>query len=132
MKNQRVQVGTVGVDAGLIWVGDPCYVLGEDASHGVKKWSEFCDILDKNGYFDSSVRFTEPLGSDVGLAIESGYGDGVYPVFVTYNFEGRVAKVEVIFDDSADDEDDDDWSGSYYGEDDSYNWDEDYDNSDDL
>jgi len=33
-----------------------------------------------------------------GVAVSSGYGDGVYPVIAHYNDEGRVAKVEIIFD----------------------------------
>jgi hypothetical protein len=33
-----------------------------------------------------------------GVAVSSGYGDGVYPVFAHYNKDGRVARVEIIFD----------------------------------
>lgn len=31
-------VGEVFVDAGCIWVGDPCYVMGDDASKRVHDW----------------------------------------------------------------------------------------------
>jgi hypothetical protein len=32
-----------------------------------------------------------------GVAVSSGYGDGVYPVIAHYNKDGRVAKVEIKF-----------------------------------
>jgi len=41
--------------------------------------------------------------------VSSGYGDGVYPVYATYNHEGRIVKLEVVFvaeDDEDADEDD--------------------------
>jgi hypothetical protein len=83
--------GEVCVDAGLIWIGDPCYVLGDDASHRVTDWIDFCDkVTDSNGV-------SAPLGHGTGLAISTGYGDGCYPVDVEYNGEGRVSKVTVTF-----------------------------------
>lgn len=33
-----------------------------------------------------------------GVAVSSGYGDGLYPVVAHYNKEGRVSRVEIIFD----------------------------------
>ena len=38
------------------------------------------------------------MGDGIGLAVESGYGDGTYDVYVKKNKEGRVASVTVIFD----------------------------------
>ena len=32
MRNEKALVGSVFVDAGLLWFGDPCYVMGDDAS----------------------------------------------------------------------------------------------------
>jgi hypothetical protein len=43
----RKQIGEIGVDAGLCWIGDPCYILHKE--HPPKaigtSWDEFCDIL---------------------------------------------------------------------------------------
>ena len=43
-----------------------------------------------------------PLNNDgfceVGVVTSTGWGDGSYPVYATYNEEGRVVKVEVKFD----------------------------------
>lgn len=94
-------IGTVGVDAGLLWIGDPCYVLGEDASHGVKQWTEFCDML-------TSEDVQEPLGDGIGLCVATLYGDGTYPVYGTYNARGELTGFRVDFagEEDADDLDD--------------------------
>ena len=94
----RKQIGTVSVDAGLIWIGDPCYVLGDDASHRVTNWSDFCDKLYGDNMKDG---FSEPLGNGVGVAVSSGYGDGEYPVFAEFSDEGdwgiRVKSITIEF-----------------------------------
>ncbi len=89
-KNNWKKAGEVGVDAGLIWVGDPCYVLGDDSTHRVTDWLKFCDILDHN------KNVNEPLGERVGLAISSGYGDGRYPVYIKEE-DGRVKAIRIEF-----------------------------------
>lgn len=104
-------IGTVGVDAGLLWIGDPCYVLGEDASHGVKEWSEFCDKL------NHSEDVQEPLGDGIGLAVATLYGDGTYPVYGTYNARGELTGFRVDFDPNDMDEESDDWGHRYEDED---------------
>lgn len=97
------------VDAGCIWVGDPCYVMGDDASNRVHDWQEFCDKLDYTQQVQS------PLGQGIGLCINSGYGDGCYPVDIeTDHLTGRVKSVTITFierDDDGyyDDEDDSDY-----------------------
>lgn len=86
------KVGTMGVDAGLCWVGDPCYIMGDDASHRVRKWTDFCHALhgeDGNG--------GAPQQFPAGVVVPTGYGDGEYDVFVKYGHEGRVAEVKVVF-----------------------------------
>ncbi len=83
-------IGHIGVDAGLCWIGDPCYVLGDDASHRVTSWDDFCGKIDhKKGY-------TEPIGQHTGLAVATGYGDGCYPVHAEFH-DGRVARITVDF-----------------------------------
>jgi hypothetical protein len=46
------QIGEVGIDAGLCWIGDPCYILHADPMPKAigKDWSEFCDLLDDGKY----------------------------------------------------------------------------------
>ena len=86
------EVGSIFVDAGLCWVGDPCYVMGDDASSRVKDWGEFCDKLPHG-----KEMYSNPLGKGTGMAISTGYGDGEYPVFVETNDEGRVSAIKIVF-----------------------------------
>jgi hypothetical protein len=87
------EVGTMGVDAGLCWVGDPCYSISKDASHVWEKWSDFCEELRKQ----DEQSATQVYCFDSGIAVSTGYGDGEYPVFIKRNKDGRIAAIKVIF-----------------------------------
>lgn len=95
------KAGVVGVDAGLIWVGDPCYVIAKDSSHVFETYDEFIEKLDLKK-FDKSKQFDYPLGQPgLGVCVESGYGDGLYDVFVERDpATGRVAQLKVTFIDN--------------------------------
>jgi predicted RNase H-like HicB family nuclease len=88
------QVGVVGVDSGLCWLGDPCYILhkkpGEEKPELGKDWHEFV-----NKTFDNEGRFAQ-FGELTGVTVASGYGDGIYPVMVRFE-DKRVAEVKVVF-----------------------------------
>lgn len=112
---QRIQVGTVFVDAGIVMVGDPCYSLPDDGSHRVSDWSEFCNrTFDKRNELDPSG-VSQPLGPGIGIVVPSGYGDGEYPVFIEVTEDGpwgrrvKSVTVEFITDEDEDDEWDDGW-----------------------
>lgn len=98
------KVGEVGVDAGLLWLGDPCYFL--DTRGGAvtfveqtigarysddELYGKFCDAL---GNEQPTVKSFGPAGA----AISTGYGDGVYPVEIRRGDDGRVMEVRVRFD----------------------------------
>jgi hypothetical protein len=85
----------VSVDAGIIWIGDPCYVMGQNASHGVKDWDDFCRKMDETDHW-SSNGVSEPLGEGIGVVVSAGYGDGSYDVDVEHD-GGRVKRVTVTF-----------------------------------
>lgn len=92
------RVGEIGVDAGLCWVGDPCYILHKTKAttpKGIgKNWGDFCDLLE-----DKATQFNYDRGhAGLGVCVSTGYGDGTYPVFIKRNHEGRVAEVKVVFD----------------------------------
>lgn len=97
MSNSKpwTKVGEIGVDAGLCWLGDPCYVLHKDDLPETLggTWFEFVQKLDGD-----VTRFDYTPGNPgLGVAVQTGYGDGVYPVYVKRNREGRVACVMVRF-----------------------------------
>jgi len=91
-------IGHMSVDAGLCWVGDPCYVLGDDASNRVHSWSEFCSSLYKGGGHE---HYSAPLGDGIGFAINTGFGDGSYPVYIETSDDGawgeRVKSITIEF-----------------------------------
>lgn len=88
-------VGNIGVDAGLCWVGDPCYIIHKDNSEEPalgKDWLAFCDNLHGN-----STSFKYALGHEgLGVVVSTGWGDGFYPVFIRKE-RGRIAEVRVLF-----------------------------------
>ena len=96
--NEWQKVGEIGVDAGLCWLGDPCYILGEDASEQpTKTWNEFCDLLGKKEK-KGVAQWQYKTGHDgLGVTVSTGYGDGVYPVFIRRNADGRISAVKVVF-----------------------------------
>jgi hypothetical protein len=111
-QNQRAGeylAGHVDVDAGMVMIGDPCYLEGwQGHSFGDDRPGEFsyagaCTATLSD---DGCGELQHPATGSVGAAFacSSGYGDGTYPVYVTYNSEGRIVGLRVEFD-SADDPD---------------------------
>lgn len=84
------KIGEITVDAGIVWIGDPCYVLHKDlvpAELGTS-WGEFCDKL--------NAKFTE---FKIGVCAATAYGDGSYPVYAVYDFKDEYGGIFVDFND---------------------------------
>lgn len=108
--------GYCGVDAGLIMIGDPCYVIGPNPSNVMlEDWDTFIAWLhEEDPEFDPSdepVNKQMPfrLGHDgAGVVFESGYGDGVYPVYIAIKdcdqWGKRIAEARIVFIDPEEDE----------------------------
>lgn len=85
----KVKIGEVGVDAGMLMVGDPCYFVGRDASINdhCKTWNQACDeVFCAPG---SAGRDTPMDVYGLGLAISTTYGDGTYPVYLETSKSGK-------------------------------------------
>jgi hypothetical protein len=91
-----IELGEISVDAGLCWIGDPCYVMGDDATSRVTDWAAFCEKLNVE-----TQHFSAPLGKSTGFAVSTGYGDGSYPVTAEIQDCGawgpRVKSVTITF-----------------------------------
>lgn len=90
------RIGEIWVDAGIVMVGDPCYTLPDDGTYRdrtAKNWSAFCNEL-AAGDIKQGIA---PFGTGIALVVESGYGDGAYPVSVERDHNGRVTKLVVDF-----------------------------------
>lgn len=97
------KVGVIGVDAGLVWVGDPCYIIPNSEENPAKSWREFCGKLGKK--YPTCKQFNYGMGHPgLGFCVSSGYGDGVYPVFVKKNEDGRIVGLKVLFVDEEEEE----------------------------
>jgi hypothetical protein len=89
----KIQIGSISVDSGTIFVGDPCYTIPDGASHHVKTWEDWCAVALEGDQYG----VTTPAGEGIGLSIPTLYGDGEYPVYAEIK-DGRIASVTIDFD----------------------------------
>jgi hypothetical protein len=95
MKTDWKKVGVIGIDAGLCWIGDPCYLTADSSENPAKTWEEFCKKLPNKAM---SKQWNYKMGHPgLGVSVSTGYGDGEYNVYVKKNDEGRIAEVKVVF-----------------------------------
>lgn len=95
------QVGVIGVDAGLCWIGDPCYLKSGELPW--EDWHKFCDkIYDlENGKDQGVTQFNYELGHPgLGVLTTTGYGDGIYPVYAKFK-DSRVVQIKIDFEHEA-------------------------------
>lgn len=92
------RVGVVGVDAGLVWLGDPCYILHTRKPKAIgKAWGDLAKSLDLR-LGNDAVQMNHDKGHPgLGVIVTSGYGDGEYPVEVRRLEDGTIAEVRVVF-----------------------------------
>ncbi len=88
------KIGEISVDAGLCWLGDPCYLLQGDRPKAVGgNWSEFCDLIED----PLPQQFNHDNGiTGMGILTETGHGDGCYEVFALIE-DGLTKAVKVVF-----------------------------------
>jgi hypothetical protein len=106
------RIGNVFVDSGQMMLGDPCYLEG---------WQGHDFASDRPGEYSYAGACTASLSDDsagiigtdhrgpregMAAVFSTGYGDGSYPVDVTYNADGRVVAVTILFDEDTEDADD--------------------------
>jgi len=94
MEKKTVKIGTVGVDAGLLWVGDPCYILHQTSPPEDigKNWHEFVEKMTEE-YRQFNYDGGYP---GLGVAFSTGYGDGEYDVIAEME-DGRIKEVRIKF-----------------------------------
>jgi len=96
------QVAEIGVDAGMVWVGDPCYTMTPDTPFAIaENWHDFvARVFERKR--DRVARWTKPEWGDIGVVVEAGRGDGVYPVFVRRDPKtGHIVELRVVFESRA-------------------------------
>jgi len=102
-QNEWEEVGKIGVDAGLCWIGDPCYCVTPDATeHPAETWDKFCEKLFTNGKSPDIKQWNWKSGNPgLGVSVSTGNGDGMYPVLIKRIIDDDgcscIAEVKVIF-----------------------------------
>ena len=94
-----VLAGAFAVDSGQAMVGDPCYLDDWDTNKG-DEWN----LEGKVGQYSYQGASATTLANNYGelgnsaVVFSTGYGDGLYPVYVQINEDGRVSKVVIDFE----------------------------------
>lgn len=102
-----VYAGSFAVDSGQAMVGDPCYLDGwepwengttfdHEAKKGEYSYLGACGTTLADGFGQ--------LGNASAVVFSTGYGDGLYPVYVKLNDDGRVGMVVIDFDGELDED----------------------------
>jgi hypothetical protein len=95
------KIADIGVDAGMVWVGDPAYSMTPDTPYVIASdWDGFVkNVFERPFEGQGFARFEKADDwGDVGVAVMSGMGDGVYPLYVRRDpTTGRVAELRLVF-----------------------------------
>jgi hypothetical protein len=102
-----IYAGSFGVDSGQAMVGDPCYLDNWDTNKN-EEWN-LEGKVGEYSYQGASATTIESnygeIGNSSAVVFSTGYGDGIYPVYVKMNSDGRVSMVVIDFEgDLGDDE----------------------------
>lgn len=91
-------IGYIGNDSGQMMLTDPAYVLLPD-THPQPPGMAYEDACAETLSTHRSGILTTDRANGNGLAavVETGYGDGTFPVYVTRTPEGRIASLTVRF-----------------------------------
>lgn len=119
-----IKAGVIGVDAGICWIGDPCYILAlprtreksqfEDLNKPKElpkdlggSWHGFCDKVDermegsiypnKRTQYKPYAQFNYDAGHPGLGVVTRTNGDGTYPVYIKKDEDGTVLEVKVVF-----------------------------------
>ena len=95
MKTKKI--GQIGVDAGMVMIGDPCYHLHAEERYRSPKfgtsWNGFCASLGDG--------LSSQIGKLLAVVVQAGFGDGLYDVYADIEDYGdlgeRIKAVHVIF-----------------------------------
>jgi len=103
-----VHLGNVGVDAGMLAIGDPAYLFGENTAGNAafKTWADFIKAQRDSEGADWQLRhqIDYAMGHEgLGVVAGTAHGDGVYKVYglKTDDTDRTLAMIVVTGDDPA-------------------------------
>ena len=92
--------GYFTVDSGQAMVGDPCYLDDWDTNKN-EEWNIEGKAGDYSYHGASATTIANSygeLGNAKAVVFSTGYGDGMYPVYVELNGDNRVSKIILDFE----------------------------------
>ena len=100
-----VYAGQIGIDSGQAIVGDPSYLYDWDTNRN-EDWNTEGKVGEYSYQGASATTVANNFGS-LGfnaVVFSTGYGDGLYPVYVKLNDDGCVSMVVIDFEGNLDEE----------------------------
>ena len=100
----RKLAGYFTVDSGQAMVGDPCYLDDWDTNKN-EEWNIEGKAGDYSYHGASATTIANSygeLGHAKAVVFNTGYGDGMYPVYVELNDDNRVSTVIIDFEGTID------------------------------
>lgn len=94
------KAGEAGVDAGLIFIGDPYYLVDDPDSPPelpFTNWHTFIDYL-ADAEHEGVAQILNDKSAPLGVAVSRFGGDGRYSVFVERDYAGYVIGAQIRFD----------------------------------
>jgi|TARA_R110001583_G_scaffold27717_7_gene98766 hypothetical protein len=95
----RKKIGSIGVDGGMCWIGDPCYVLPDDASQRLNLWNKLLKAMENKLYTSMNYitkNISNKYAEGLGVCVTTGYGDGEYPVYAEIE-DNTIKSVTIVF-----------------------------------
>jgi hypothetical protein len=109
--NNPITIGMIAIDSGQAIIGDPAYLSDWELWDSNNEEFDFSeDQIGKYSYLGASATTLHneygELGGGRAVAFNTGYGDGVYPVYAILDEEtGKVAQIIIDFTPWQSDED---------------------------
>jgi hypothetical protein len=92
--------GSIAIDSGQAIVGDPAYIDNWDTNKN-EPWNIEGKVGEYSYFGACATTLADnygELGLSKAVAFTTGYGDGLYGVYVKINDDGRIAKVVIDFE----------------------------------
>jgi hypothetical protein len=85
------------VDSGHILISDPSYINNVFSIEG-DDIDAILPEIDEGRCRQITTEWGTKKDIPIAMTLQTGWGDGVYPVTAHYNRDGRIAKVEITFE----------------------------------
>ena len=98
----KTLIGRFAVDSGQAMIGDPCYLdTWQPWDSATTKFEDHVDKVGEYSYLGAcNATLTKGYGelnAGSSVVFNTGYGDGVYPVYAELDEDGRIVKITIDF-----------------------------------